>query len=159
MVEEVIDVPITEGDDVLLLLDSRRTYLIKVMPGERFHTHKGFIEFDDVLGKTYGEKVLSSLGVSFFLLKPSIYDYLKKSSRATQIIYLKDAALISAYAAIGDGSRVIEAGTGSGALTSVLAHYVMPGGKVYSYDLRSDFQQSLLLLQANRCFSSLIIPG
>ena len=144
MGEASVEPPISEGDDVLLFLDPRRTYLVKVRRGERFHTHKGFVQFDDILGKMYGDKVSSSLGFSFYLFKPDIYDYLGKASRVTQIVYLKDAALIVAYSGIGPGSRVIEAGTGSGALTSVLAHYVRPGGKVYSYDVRAEFQERAL---------------
>jgi tRNA (adenine57-N1/adenine58-N1)-methyltransferase len=132
---------ISEGDDVLLFLDSKRTYLIKVKQGEKFHTHKGFIQFDEVLNKRFGDKVSSNLGSSFFLLKPNIYDYLGKSLRATQIIYLKDIALITAYSGVGPGSRIVEAGTGSGALTSALAHYVGPEGKVYSYDIKAEFQE------------------
>lgn len=132
---------ISEGDDVLLFLDPKRTYLVRARPGERFHTHRGFIQLDDVLGKRFGDKVSTNLGFHFFLLKPNIYDYLGKASRATQIVYLKDNALIVAYSGVGPGSRVIEAGTGSGALTSVLAHYVRPGGRVYSYDVRAEFQE------------------
>lgn len=135
---------VSEGDDVLLFLDSRKTYLTKVKPGEKFHTHRGFIQFDDALGKRFGDQITTNLGVSFFLLKPNIYDYLGKTLRATQIIYLKDAALIIAYAEIGPGSKVIEAGTGSGALTSALAHYVKPTGKVYSYDVKAEFQEKAL---------------
>ena len=135
---------IMEGDHLLIVLDNKRTYLVTVKRGEKFHTHKGFIRFDDVLEKHYGETVLSNLGVSFFLLKPSIYDYLSKSLRITQIIYLKDVALITAFSGIGPGSRVIEAGTGSGALTSVLAHYIRPSGKIYSYDVKPEFQEKAL---------------
>lgn len=132
---------IKDGDDVLLFLDHQRTYLVKVRLGEKFHTHKGFLQFNDILGKRFGDRVSSNLGFSFALLKPNIYDYLEKALRATQIVYLKDVALITAYSGVGPGSRVIEAGTGSGALTSALAHYVRPGGKVYSYDIKAEFQE------------------
>ena len=78
------------------------------------------------------------------MLKPNIHDYLRKTLRATQIIYLKDVALIVAYSGIGLGSKVVEAGTGSGALTSALAYYVGPKGRVYSYDIRPEFQEKAL---------------
>ena len=65
--------------------------------------------------------------------------YIFKSFRKTQIIYPKDIALIVLYSGIGPGSRVVEAGTGTGALTSALAHYVKPNGKVYSYEIRQEF--------------------
>jgi len=92
-----------------------------------------------LVGKKYGVKVVSSLGFEFIALKPTIYDYIKKTKRSTQIIYPKDIALIVTYSNIGPGSRVVEAGTGSGALTSALAHYVKPHGRIYSYELREAF--------------------
>ena len=134
---------ISAGDDVLLFFDGR-TYLIKARRGEQFHTHKGFIQIDDILEKRYGDQISTNLGYSFYLFKPTIYDYSMKSSRTTQIIYLKDAALIVAYSGVGPGSRIIEAGTGSGALTIALAHYVKPEGRVYSYDVKAGFQAKAL---------------
>ena len=136
---------ISEGDDVLIFLDLKRTYLVKEKRGETFHTHKGFVQFDEILGKKYGDRVSSNLGVQFFLLSPNVYDYLGKALRATQIVYRKDVALITACAGIGPSSRVIEAGTGSGALTSALAYYVGEEGRVYSYDVKADFQEKALL--------------
>jgi tRNA (adenine57-N1/adenine58-N1)-methyltransferase len=120
-------------------LSQRKTYLIKVEAGKTFHTHKGFIKFDDLIGKEYGSTVLSSLGVEFTALKPLLRDYVMKSVRKTQITYPKDIALIVMFSGIGPGSRVVEAGTGTGALTTALAHYVKPDGKVYSYEIREDF--------------------
>ncbi|MEM1539264.1 MAG: tRNA (adenine-N1)-methyltransferase [Candidatus Bathyarchaeia archaeon] len=130
---------VSEGDYVLLYLDQKRTYMVRVEAGKTFHTHKGFIRFDDVIGKVYGETVSSSLGVKFTLLKPLLRDYIMKSVRKTQITYPKDIALIIMFSGIGPGSRVVEAGTGTGALTTALAHYVRPNGKVYSYELREEF--------------------
>ena len=132
---------ISENSDILLFLDTRRTYIVKLEKGKIFHTHKGYIRFDDIFGKRYGEKISSSLGYDFFLFNPTLYDYIKKMIHATQIIYPKDIALIINYACIGPGSRIVEAGTGSGALTSALAYYIRPSGRVYSYDIRSEFQE------------------
>ncbi|NLE03367.1 MAG: tRNA (adenine-N1)-methyltransferase [Crenarchaeota archaeon] len=129
---------IADGDNVLLYLDIRRTYMIKVQNGQTFHTHKGFIKFDEIIGKEYGSIFKSSLGVDFTILKPQLTDYILKSSRNTQIIYAKDAALIVMYSGIGPGSRVVESGTGTGALTTALAHFVQPNGKVYTYDIREE---------------------
>lgn len=133
---------VREGDDVLLFLDRRRTYLIKVRGGQSFHTHKGFITLDSLIGKRYGEKIKSNLGVEFTLLKPNIYDYARKMTRVTQVVYPKDMGLIITYAGVGPGSRVVEAGTGSGALTSVLAYHVRPEGRVYSYEVRPEFLET-----------------
>jgi tRNA (adenine57-N1/adenine58-N1)-methyltransferase len=133
---------ISEGDYVLIYLDARRTYMIKMQAGQTFHTHKGYLKLDELIGKEYGEPIKSSLGVYFTTLKPALTDYIMKSSRNTQIIYPKDAALIVMFSGIGPGSRVVESGTGTGSLTTALAHYVGPTGKVYTYELRSEFQKN-----------------
>jgi len=133
------DQKIMEGDYILLYLSQRKTYLVKVEAGKSFHTHKGFIKFDDLIGKDYGSCILSNLGVEFTALKPLLRDYVMKSVRKTQITYPKDIALIVMFSGIGPGSRVVEAGTGTGALTTALTHYVKPDGKVYSYEIREEF--------------------
>ena len=138
----LVNEKIGEGDYMLLCLDPRRTYMVKVEAGKSFHTHKGFIKLDDLIGKEFGETVQSSLGIEFTALKPSLTDYIMKSSRKTQITYPKDAALIVMFSGIGPGSRVVESGTGTGALTMALAHYVKPEGRVYSYELREEFQKN-----------------
>ena len=109
---------ISEGDYILLCLDVRRTYMVKVEAGKNFHTHKGFIKLDVLIGKEFGATVKSSLGIEFTALRPSLTDYIMKSSRKTQITYPKDAALIVMFSGIGSGSRVAESGTGTGALTA-----------------------------------------
>jgi tRNA (adenine57-N1/adenine58-N1)-methyltransferase len=133
---------ICEGDYVLLCLDVRRTYMVKVEAGKTFHTHKGYLKLDEVVGKDFGVTLQSSLGTEFTALKPSLTDYIMKSSRKTQITYPKDAALIVMFSGIGPGSRVAESGTGTGALTNALAHYVKPNGKVYTYEKREEFQKT-----------------
>jgi tRNA (adenine57-N1/adenine58-N1)-methyltransferase len=133
---------ISEGDLVLLCLDPRRTYMVKVEAGKTFHTHKGYVKLDELLDKEFGSVVQSSLGAHFIALKPALTDYIMKSSRNTQITYPKDAALIVMFSGIGPGSRVVESGTGTGALTTALAYYVKPSGKVYTYELRSEFQKN-----------------
>jgi tRNA (adenine57-N1/adenine58-N1)-methyltransferase len=133
---------ICDGDYVLIYLDARRTYMIKMQSGQTFHTHKGYLKLDELIGKEYGEPIKSSMGIYFTTLKPSLTDYIMKSSRNTQIIYPKDAALIVMFSGIGPGSRVIESGTGTGSLTTALAHYVGSTGKVYTYELRSEFQKN-----------------
>jgi tRNA (adenine57-N1/adenine58-N1)-methyltransferase len=128
-----------EGDYILLYLSQRKTYLVKAEAGKSFHTHKGFVKFDDLIGKEYGSTVLSNLGYEFKALKPLLHDFIMKSLRKTQITYPKDIALIIMFSGIGPRSQVVEAGTGTGALTTALAHYVKPQGKVYSYEIREEF--------------------
>ena len=135
---------IVEGDLVLLSLSQRKTYLVRVEQGKSFHTHKGFVRFDDLIGKDFGCTTLSSLGFEFAALKPLLRDFIMKSTRQTQIMYPKDIALIVMFSGIGPGSRVVEAGTGTGAMTTALAHYVRPNGRVYSYEIREEFQSTAM---------------
>ena len=133
---------IAESDDVFLYLDRRRTYLVKVEAEKSFHTHKGYIQLGDLIGKEYGTRIASSMDIEFVALKPNLRNYIFKTNRRTQISYPKDIALIIMYSGIGPGSRVVEAGTGTGALTSAIAHYVRPDGKVYTYEVRQEFQKN-----------------
>jgi tRNA (adenine57-N1/adenine58-N1)-methyltransferase catalytic subunit len=126
---------IAEGDDVLLYLDRERTYQLRVKPGEQFHTHKGFIMMDDLIGKPFGSTIVSSLNISFYALRPLIRDRVLKTDRRTQVLYPKDIGYILYQLGIGNGSTVVEAGTGSGALTMSLANAVWPDGKVYTYEI------------------------
>jgi len=116
--------------------------MIRVENGKSFHTHKGFVKFDDLIGREYGCTIQSSLGFEFAALKPLLHDYIMKSARQTQITYPKDIALIVMFSGIGPGSRVVESGTGTGALTTALAHYVRPNGRIYSYEIRAEFQKT-----------------
>jgi len=133
---------ISEGDDVFLYLDRKRTYLVRVEADKSFHTHKGYIQLGDLVGKEYGTRIPSSMDIYFVALKPNLRDQIFKSSRRTQISYPKDIALIILYSGIGPGSRVVEAGTGTGALTSAIAHYIKPAGRVFTYEVRQEFQQN-----------------
>ena len=133
---------IAEGDDVFLYLDKKRTYLVKVEAEKSFHTHKGYIQLGDLMGKEYGTRIVSSMDTEFVALKPTLRDYIFKTSRRTQISYPKDIALIIMFSGIGPGSRVVEAGTGTGALTSAIAHYIKPTGRVYTYEVRQEFAKN-----------------
>jgi tRNA (adenine57-N1/adenine58-N1)-methyltransferase len=131
---------IGEGDDVLLYLDGRRTYMVRVESGKQFHTHRGYVELGELIGRPYGSTVMSSLNISFYALKPLVRDRIMKTNRRTQVLYPKDIGHILLHVGVGAGSRVVEAGTGSGALTMALAEAVRPGGRIYSYDINPKFQ-------------------
>ena len=135
---------IREGDLVLLYLSRKRSFLVKAEQEKSFHTHKGYIPLGSLIGKKYGKRLLSSLGVEFIALKPALRDFIFKAQRRTQIMYPKDIALITMFSGIGPSDRVVEAGTGAGALTTALAHYVKPDGQVYTYDVRPEFQEVAL---------------
>ena len=130
---------IQSGDYILIVFDEPRRWLVQVRAGDAFHTNKGFIKFDDIIGKPYGVRIRGSKGHLFSIFTPTTADFLFKAVRQTQIIYPKDASFILITAAIGPGSRVVEAGSGSGGLTSVLAFYVQPTGKVYGYEINDEF--------------------
>jgi len=130
---------INEGDYVLLIYDRKRKWLLRAEKGKKHHTHKGTIDFDDIIGKPYGSTVLSNLNHEFYVVKPTPMDIILKMRRATQIIYPKDIGLILLNTGVVPGCRVVEAGTGSGALTTILANYVKPHGRVYSYENRVEF--------------------
>jgi len=130
---------IKDNDLIFLILDEKRRWLVQVKSGDNFHTHKGIIEFDDIIGKNFGSVVFSrplkTQGYKFYVLKPLPSDYILHMARKTQIIYPEDAGLILLYAGIGPGSIVVEAGCGSGALTCILGNFVRPNGHIYSFDV------------------------
>lgn len=129
-----------EDDTVLLYRSTRRKFIVKVKSGEELHTDLGVIKLSDIIGLPYGSKVRTHLEEEFAVLKPSILDIVYTGfKRRTQVVYPKDAAYIVLTSSISSGSRVVEAGTGSGYLAAVLAYFVKPTGKVYSYEIREEF--------------------
>lgn len=133
---------IQDGDQVLFYLDARRNWLRRVDVGTSFHLHRGILQFDDVIGQEYGSLIATSLGVKVAALPPLPRDRAVKMGRQTNIVYPKDAGLILLLAGIGPGSVVVEAGTGSGALASLLGYHVAPTGHVFSYEIREDFAKT-----------------
>ena len=129
---------INTGDLIFLYKNERRNYLITAT-SSKFHTDKGFIDLSEIIGKKYGLCVKTNLGEPFYVLVPSLYELMMKVHRKTQIIYPKDAGIILTKAAIFPGARVIESGVGSGSFTTVLANFVRPEGKVFSYERNEDF--------------------
>ncbi|MGQ9458750.1 MAG: tRNA (adenine-N1)-methyltransferase [Anaerolineae bacterium] len=130
-----------EGDLVLLLSGDRKRFLVRLKAGETLHTHKGFIRHDDLIGKPLGRVVVTPIGHRFLVVEPSLDDLVRMLKRITQIMYPKDIGYVLLKMNIGPGKRVVEAGTGSGALALVMAHYVRPHGRVYSYEVRPDVLQ------------------
>lgn len=102
-------------------------------------TFAGIIKAKDVIKAKFGDKIKSHLGNQFVVINADFVDKFKKIKRGPQIVTLKDAGIISAYCGISPGMTILEAGSGSGALTCYLANLVRPNGKVYSYEVRKDF--------------------
>ena len=104
---------VKENDFVLFYLSPRKKWLIQVSPGKQVHTHAGFIEAENVIGKEYGQSVLTNTNHEIYLLYPRLNDYIFKSKRATQILYPKDMAIIASWTDLSHGKKVVEAGSAS----------------------------------------------
>lgn len=130
-----------EGDHFVLYWDERRQWLIRAAKGKEFHTHKGIVKIEDVIGRSYGSRLESSLGAYFWVLRPSTHDYVMHLTRPTQIMYPKDIGLVLLKLGLCSGRVVVEAGTGSGAMTIAAANAVRPAGHVFSYEMRADFAE------------------
>jgi len=110
-------------------------------PGKVFHTHRGALPHDDLIGRPDGSVVTSAGGTAYLALRPLLSDYVLSMPRGAQVIYPKDAAQIVAMGDVFPGARVLEAGAGSGALTCSLLRAVGEQGEVFSYELRPDFAE------------------
>lgn len=132
------------GDRVQLTDAKGRRYTMVLKPGGEFHTHRGIISLDEVVGLPEGSVIKSTNGDQFLVLRPLLVDYVMSMPRGAQVVYPKDAAQIVHEGDIFPGARVLEAGAGSGALTCSLLRAVGPEGRVTSYELREDHAEHAL---------------
>lgn len=130
--------PFSYGDRVQLTDAKRRHYTVILEEGGQFHSHKGIINHDDIVGMDEGSVIESTLGSSFLLFRHLMVDHVLSMPRGAAVIYPKDAAQILVEGDIFMGARVLEAGAGSGALSMSLLRAVGPEGHVYSYEVRDD---------------------
>lgn len=130
--------PFTVGDRVQLTDAKGRHYTMLLTAGGEFHTHRGAIAHDTVIGLPEGSVIKSANGDQFLVLRPLLVDYVMSMPRGAQVVYPKDAAQIVHEGDIFPGARVLEAGAGSGALTCSLLRVVGPDGTVISYEMRAD---------------------
>lgn len=131
--------PFKPGDRVQLTDPKKRQHTITLATGGQFHTHRGIVSHDDLLGEPEGIVVKSTAGTPYLALRPLLSDYVLSMPRGAQVIYPKDAALIVGYADVFPGARVVEAGAGSGSLACSLLRAVGTEGSVSSYELRPEF--------------------
>ncbi len=129
-----------EGDLIQLLGSRHKSQFIKLTKDAVFQTHRGIIQHNDLIGKPWGVRLLTHTGHEFFLMRPGLADLITDIKRNTQIIYPKDIGYIIMVMGVGPGVHVLEAGTGSGALTTAFAFFVGDQGKVTSYDNREQIQ-------------------
>lgn len=129
--------------DLVQLTDNRgRHHTITLATGGSFHSHKGGIAHDDLIGHPEGTVAVSTGGMQYLALRPILEDYVLSMGRKAAIIYPKDAFAIVGLAGLAAGASVLEAGAGSGALTCFLLNAVGPGGRVHSVELRPEFAEN-----------------
>ena len=129
------------GDRVQLTDPKGRLHTVVLEPGKLFHTHRGALAHDDLIGRAEGVVVTSNSGTPYLALRPLLADFVLAMPRGAQVIYPKDAAQIVAMGDIFPGARVLEAGAGSGALTCSLLRAVGEHGQVTSYERRAEFAE------------------
>ena len=130
----------SDGDLAQLVGLRHKHFILTLQAGAKFETHRGILQHDDLIGKPWGTQVFSHMGSPFFLLQPSLADLLTELPRTTQILYPKDIGFILVTMGVGPAQKVMEAGTGSGSMTTALAYAVGPEGRVISYEVKQDVQ-------------------
>jgi tRNA (adenine57-N1/adenine58-N1)-methyltransferase catalytic subunit len=129
---------IEEGSYVLLFHTNRKKWLTKVKLEKKVHTHLGVIDVSSIIGMEYGSTIRTTEDKIVYLIEPTIHDFIMKSERRTQIVYPKDLGFIAARTGLKNGSKVLEVGTGSAALTTFMAGIVKPNGHIYTFDINLD---------------------
>jgi len=127
------------GDRIQLTDPKGKLYSFTITPGKEWHTHKGWINHDDLVGLPEGSVVSTTAGLKFTAFKPLLADFVLSMPRGATIVYPKDAAMIVGVADIYPGAKVLEAGVGSGALTLSLLRAVGEKGSVHSVERRAEF--------------------
>ena len=127
------------GDRIQLTDPKGKLYSFTITPGKEWHTHKGWITHDDLIGMPEGSVVSTTAGLRFTAFKPLLADFVLTMPRGATIVYPKDAAMIIGMADIFPGARVLEAGVGSGALSISLLRAVGEHGLLHSIERRADF--------------------
>ena len=130
--------PFEVGERVQLSDPKGRLHTVTLEPGKQFHTHRGAIEHDDLIGTLEGSVVSATSGTQYLALRPLLSDFVLSMPRGAAVIYPKDAAQILAMGDVCPGITVLEAGAGSGSLTCSLLRAVGPTGSVLSYEVRDD---------------------
>lgn len=131
-----------EGDLVLLWSPKKGdTFLLRLKVGASQGSHLGVLRHDEIIGNDFGAVLWTHKGKPFYILKPTAGEFMRRVRRQTQIVFPKDAGFLLMNLDIFPGARVVECGSGSGALTSVLAHFVGSDGHVYTYEKRENFSE------------------
>ena len=129
------------GDRIQLTDPKGKLYSFTITPGKEWHSHKGWIVHDELIGLPEGSVVSTTAGLKFTAFIPLLSDYVLSMPRGATIVYPKDAAMIVGVADVYPGAHVLEAGVGSGALSLSLLRAVGPGGSLDSFERREDFAE------------------
>ncbi len=129
------------GERIQLTDPKGRMHTIALSPGKQFHTHRGHLEHDTLIGMPDGSTVTNTAGVEYLALRPLLSDYVMSMPRGAAVVYPKDAGQIVMMADIFPGAVVVEAGVGSGALSMSLLRAVGESGRVHSFERREDFAE------------------
>ncbi len=127
------------GERIMLTDPKGRRHSVVLAPGGVFHTTKGGISHDDLIGRPEGSVASSAGGVAYLAFRSLLEEFTVTMPRGATVVYPKDAAHILVQTDIFPGARVLEAGAGSGALSIFLLRAVGSGGRVYSYERRPEF--------------------
>jgi tRNA (adenine57-N1/adenine58-N1)-methyltransferase catalytic subunit len=139
-----MSLPYQDGEQVLLIDTRGKRHLLFLRKSETFHSDRGWIPHDAIIGQCEGSWIRSSMGLRYLALRPTLAEFVLEMPRGAQVIYPKDLAMILFWADVFPGSRVLEAGTGSGALTLTLLRAVGPEGRVITYEQRDEFARRAL---------------
>ncbi len=131
--------PFRPGDRVQLTDPKGRMHTITLHPGRQFHTHRGHVAHDELIGAPDGSTVTNTAGVTYLALRPLLADYVMSMPRGAAVVYPKDSGQIVAMGDVFPGARVVEAGVGSGALSMSLLRAVGEHGTLHSFERREDF--------------------
>src|SRR5436190_15072081 len=134
--------PLAEGELILLVDKVGRRHRVRLRAGERHSIHSGLIQHDDLIGRPEGIVVTTQLGARLLAVRPTFAEQVTGRRRQTQPIYPKDLGAILIAADLYPGAHVLEAGTGTGALTMAALRAVGERGSVVSYEVREEFLEA-----------------
>ncbi|HOJ31311.1 MAG TPA: tRNA (adenine-N1)-methyltransferase [bacterium] len=146
-----------ENDIVGLISEEGRKWFVK-LEKKHFSTHEGLVDLQDIIGKTPGDFVITNTNQKLYFFLPSLEELLLYYvKRSTQIIYPKDAGYLILKLGIKQGMKILEVGTGSGAMTLILSYFAGSGGKVYTYEAREEFSKKAKNLIEQMQFSDRVV--